>query len=243
MSEPRDSQQQPGNLATFSDANSSFSNEIQNEIMANDVNRNDSFDEETRHNGGVPEATTSDAMLGKDDLWPTDAELFSSYSPFQGSTINEDLNLGNMLEDSSWSPQSVKQLHKCTTMPELQDNFEYLLGSMSPFGNFPTYPNTSLDSKETSPGISVGICSQFSNSPGNIPMAAATESENEQWPNPTVLCSGKDWTNLFNLSFRCTKKKMEAIRQSVFEATNDALCFEEKDEDVVEMRLRVELRS
>ncbi|KAJ5378511.1 Homeodomain-like protein [Penicillium cosmopolitanum] len=219
-----------------------FEEEIQDERMASVFDGNALFAKTTQYGWKGLEAATSNAMLETESFWPTDARTSSSSSPFQGGVLDGDLGIGNLLEDSYWEPQSIRPLPKCT-LPELQDTSEGLLGSMSPFDSVTQYPYASIDSEESSPGTSVAICSQLSNSSGDFPMTAASGSDNKQLANPTARYPGKDWTNIFNLTLRCTKTKMEAIRKSVFEAANDALCIEENDEDVVELRLRAELRS
>ncbi|KAJ5975334.1 Homeodomain-like protein [Penicillium waksmanii] len=234
---------QLSSFETSSDADMIFEEEIQDERIASVFDGNGLSAKAAQYGWKGLEVANSNAMLETENCWPTDARTSSSSSLFQGGVLDGDLGIGNLFEESYWEPQSIRLLPKCTLPEELQDTSEGLLGSMSPFDSIPRYPYASIDSEEISPDTSVAICSQLSNSPGDFPMTAASGSDNKQLANPTARYPAKDWTNLLDLTLRCTKSKMEAIRKSVFEAANDALCIEENDEDVVELRLRAELRS
>ncbi|KAB8238948.1 Homeodomain-like protein [Aspergillus alliaceus] len=242
MPECRNSTQQLENSAASSDDPRPFEKEIQDEGMTSKVNDNNLQSKTARYDWGDLEVATSNATFEKGECWSADPDLFLSSSPFQGQISDEGFGIGDILKEPSCGPQSVTPLRQCS-VADFQDNFEGLLGSMSPLDNFTLYPNASLGSAETSPGPSSDLCTRPSSGSSSARMTAATGFDNEQLTSPMAPCRHEDWNNLFSLTVRCTKGKMEAIRQSVLETTSNMLCIEENDDDLIEMRLTVERRS
>ncbi|KAE8151654.1 Homeodomain-like protein [Aspergillus avenaceus] len=242
MTEYQNNSQQLDNSAVLSDDPQLSEKELQDEAMTSNVEDDTVRSETAQYDWGDLDMATSSTTLGKGGYWSPDSNPFLSSSPFQSQMSNERPGIHDILGSPSCGPQSVTSMPQYN-MTDFQGNLKHLFDSMSPLDNLPLDPNVSLGSTETSSGPSSGLSSGFSTRPSSVRVTAAPGMGEEQLSRPITPYRGEDWNNLFSLTVRCTKEKMEAIRQSVLETTSNMLCSEERDDDLIEMRFTVERKS